>query len=308
MNTRHRGAFIEQHSHAPALGLRDDVTNGVLKPKLTSAGHPPRPSKPLGHLVSTSQGLNSYTVVPRRAVRSSCTAPSRVLFCTPAEAYSYCPQWLALVWTWSVSAQHRQTKTVSMDGAKAEEPKQSSSGLQFHLHPVSLLLADTCASMLSIDAMPIRVRVCLPPAQLVLINISDHAMRISATSGGPSGEVRVLGCLLGQQAGRVVDISNSFELRHVVTAGGSVMLDEAFVTKKLEQCKHTSWWSLHASSKAWLTCVGCTADKQTFAHLDVVGWYATGADVQETDIHMHRRVRCNRRHPGTLLSLFCACL
>ncbi len=64
-------------------------------------------------------------------------------------------------------------------------------------------------------------------------------MRISATSGGPSGEVRVLGCLLGQQAGRVVDISNSFELRHELTAEGSVALDEAFVTKKLEQCMST---------------------------------------------------------------------
>ena len=81
------------------------------------------------------------------------------------------------------------------------------------------------------------MRVYLPPVQLVLINISDHATRISATSGGPSGDVRVLGCLLGQQAGRVVDISNSFELRHELTAEGGVMLDEAFVTKKLEQCE-----------------------------------------------------------------------
>ena len=102
--------------------------------------------------------------------------------------------------------------------------------------------------MCSVAAMSIRERVCLPPVQLVLINISDHAMRISATSGGPSGEVRVLGCLLGQQAGRVVDISNSFELRHELTAGGSVMLDEAFVTKKLEQCKHTPRRPSHASS------------------------------------------------------------
>ncbi|KAK9842276.1 hypothetical protein WJX81_004143 [Elliptochloris bilobata] len=134
-----------------------------------------------------------------------------------------------------------------MDVPKGEEARQSSSGLQFHLHP------------------------------LVLINISDHATRIRATSGGPSGEVRVLGCLLGQQAGRVVDISNSFELRHELTADGSVMLDDAFLTKKLEQYK------------------------QTFAHLDVVGWYASGAAVQETDILIHRRVMAMNESPVFLL-------
>lgn len=70
----------------------------------------------------------------------------------------------------------------------------------------------------------------------MLINISDHATRIKATSGSPASEVRVLGCLLGQQVGRVVDISNSFELRHELAGDGSVLLDEAFLTKKLGQC------------------------------------------------------------------------
>lgn len=46
----------------------------------------------------------------------------------------------------------------------------------------------------------------------------------------------MLGCLLGQQAGRVVDVSNSFELRHEPASGGSATLDETFLTKKLGQC------------------------------------------------------------------------
>jgi hypothetical protein len=32
------------------------------------------------------------------------------------------------------------------------------------------------------------------------------------------------------------------------------------------------------------------ADKQTFPHLDTVGWYATGPSVQETDMLIHRLV------------------
>lgn len=48
--------------------------------------------------------------------------------------------------------------------------------------------------------------------------------------------MRVLGCLLGQQAGRVVDVSNSFEVRHEAEGNGATVLDEAFLTKKLEQC------------------------------------------------------------------------
>ena len=55
------------------------------------------------------------------------------------------PRWLALAQSRDVRAQHRQTYTFGMDGVKAEEPKQSSSGLQFHLHPVSLLLGLTLA-------------------------------------------------------------------------------------------------------------------------------------------------------------------
>ncbi len=73
--------------------------------------------------------------------------------------------------------------------------------------------------------------------QLVLINISDHTTRIRANKvDASSPSPRVLGCLLGQQTGRVVDISNSLELKYTVGDEG-VVIDEAYLIKKQEQCK-----------------------------------------------------------------------
>lgn len=71
--------------------------------------------------------------------------------------------------------------------------------------------------------------------QLVLLNISDHYVRTKA-NGMASERDGVYGCLLGQQQGRDISISNSFELLLETTADGP-QLNEAFLTKKLEQCK-----------------------------------------------------------------------
>ena len=48
-----------------------------------------------------------------------------------------------------------------------------------------------------------------------------------------------LGILLGTQAGRAVDVSNSFETPHVREAGGggAPLLNEAVLAKKLDQCE-----------------------------------------------------------------------
>ncbi|KAL4437304.1 hypothetical protein ABPG75_004443 [Micractinium tetrahymenae] len=122
---------------------------------------------------------------------------------------------------------------MQVDGEHTEH-RSSSSGLQFQLHP------------------------------LVLINISDHHTRTRANAGGAAA-VRVLGCLLGSQAGRTVDISNSFEMR-LNPGGGEVDIDEAFLQKKMEQYK------------------------QTFPQQDVVGWYATGAELTEADMQIQRKL------------------
>uniref|UniRef100_A0A061R6C1 COP9 signalosome complex subunit 6 n=1 Tax=Tetraselmis sp. GSL018 TaxID=582737 RepID=A0A061R6C1_9CHLO len=90
-----------------------------------------------------------------------------------------------------------------------ETPKQSSSGLEFKLHP------------------------------LVLVNISDHHTRTKLNSRviePNSGTVPVLGCLLGLHTGLTVEITNSFEVLHEVK-DGVLVPDSAFLTTKQDQYK-----------------------------------------------------------------------
>ncbi|EFJ51244.1 hypothetical protein VOLCADRAFT_79768 [Volvox carteri f. nagariensis] len=118
--------------------------------------------------------------------------------------------------------------------------RQSTSGLEWKLHP------------------------------LVLINISDHHTRTKANTSGASTPgvplPAVMGCLLGSQSGRTVDIRNSFEVRYTIVADGSVEVDIAFLLKKQEQYK------------------------QVFKTLDVVGWYATGSAATDAHMQCHRKI------------------
>lgn len=129
-----------------------------------------------------------------------------------------------------------------------QEAKQSASGLDFKLHP------------------------------LVLINVSDHYTRSRANGVDHSedGTFRVLGCLLGVQVGRTVDVSNSFELLYK-NIDGRPSFDEAFLVKRLQQYK------------------------QVYPTLDIVGWYATGADVQASDLETHQRITELNESPVLLL-------
>ena len=83
---------------------------------------------------------------------------------------------------------------------------------------------------------------------LVLINISDHHTRVRAqqadgaavsSAAAPPPRVRVVGCLLGVQSGRTVELFNSFEAKFGPEAGGdggAITLDDAFLRQKQEQC------------------------------------------------------------------------
>ena len=72
--------------------------------------------------------------------------------------------------------------------------------------------------------------------QLVIINISDHFTRTRVNDGAPADAlIRVVGCLLGQQNGRDIHISNSFEVN--VAPEDPRALDFGFLHKRLEQCE-----------------------------------------------------------------------
>uniref|UniRef100_A0A2P2KXX6 COP9 signalosome complex subunit 6 n=1 Tax=Rhizophora mucronata TaxID=61149 RepID=A0A2P2KXX6_RHIMU len=124
----------------------------------------------------------------------------------------------------------------------------SSSGLTFKLHP------------------------------LVIVNISDHYTRVKsqmlnptpyvvtssdAVSSSPpsSSPPRVYGCVIGVQRGRTVEIFNSFELLYDPLTHS---LDRPFLEKKQELYK------------------------KVFPHFYILGWYSTGSDAQESDMHFHK--------------------
>ncbi|XP_027921986.1 COP9 signalosome complex subunit 6a [Vigna unguiculata] len=127
----------------------------------------------------------------------------------------------------------------------------SSSGLTFKLHP------------------------------LVIVNISDHYTRVksqmnptlapqhtnnAAAPNGGDGVVsplppRVYGCVIGVQKGRTVEIFNSFELLYDPSTHS---LDRTFLEKKQELYK------------------------KVFPHFYILGWYSTGSDAEESDMHIHK--------------------
>ncbi|XAR56861.1 hypothetical protein NMG60_11037482 [Bertholletia excelsa] len=110
---------------------------------------------------------------------------------------------------------------------------------------------------------------------LVMVNISDHYTRFKSQSqppdavsnGGeaafspPSHPTRVFGCVIGMQRGRTVEIFNSFELLYDPSAHS---LDRSFLEKKQELYK------------------------KVFPHFYILGWYSTGSEAQESDMHIHK--------------------
>ncbi|CAA7025371.1 unnamed protein product [Microthlaspi erraticum] len=124
----------------------------------------------------------------------------------------------------------------------------SSSGLTFKLHP------------------------------LVMLNISDHFTRVktqlnpppsscAAGNGHSSGDAmivqnpRVYGCVIGAQSGRTIEIFNSFEL---IFDPLTDTLDRTFLEKKQELYR------------------------KVFPNFYILGWYSTGSDADESDMHIHK--------------------
>lgn len=104
------------------------------------------------------------------------------------------------------------------------------------------------------------VSVSLHP--LVIMNISEHWTRTKAQEGRP---VPVYGALIGKQAGRDIEIMNSFELDYT-TIDSNVVIDRDYYNTKEEQFK------------------------QVFSEMDFLGWYSTGETPTQRDIAVHRQI------------------
>ncbi|KAF7833859.1 COP9 signalosome complex subunit 6a [Senna tora] len=103
---------------------------------------------------------------------------------------------------------------------------------------------------------------------LVIVNISDHYTRVKSQMNPPiaahhrsATSPRVYGCVIGIQRGRTVEIFNSFELLYDPSTHS---LDRSFLEKKQELYK------------------------KVFPHFYILGWYSTGNDAQESDMHIHK--------------------
>merc|ERR1719348_1223348 len=104
------------------------------------------------------------------------------------------------------------------------------------------------------------VSVSLHP--LVIMNISEHWTRIKAQKGKPE---QVFGALIGKQAGRDIEIMNSFELDYNMIEG-QVVIDRDYYNLKEEQFK------------------------QVFSDMDFLGWYNTGPKPSASDLAVHRQI------------------
>ncbi|KAM6289212.1 LOW QUALITY PROTEIN: COP9 signalosome complex subunit 6, partial [Aegotheles albertisi] len=104
------------------------------------------------------------------------------------------------------------------------------------------------------------VAVALHP--LVILNISDHWIRMRCQEGRPG---QVIGALIGRQEGRHIEVMNSFELlSHAVD--GQVLIDKEYYY------------------------TGRSSSSRCSRELEFLGWYTTGGPPDPSDIHVHKQV------------------
>ncbi|GAA5849876.1 hypothetical protein JCM9279_002451 [Rhodotorula babjevae] len=105
------------------------------------------------------------------------------------------------------------------------------------------------------------LKVALHP--LAILQQADHWTRVSLQSRGTA--TRVTGALLGTQAGRDVEIFNSFELVVNTDDSGNLELDHAYFDTRRDQFK------------------------QVFPTLDFLGWYSVGQQPTPEDTALHKQ-------------------
>lgn len=106
---------------------------------------------------------------------------------------------------------------------------------------------------------------------LLIINITDHVTRLNLPKqrGNARGERtnQAIGCLLGQQTGKKVEIHTSFELDYEVK-GDHADIDTAFTSDRIE------------------------AFTKTFPDFGVLGWYTTGTTITPNDLAVTHKQIC----------------
>ncbi|VDO78403.1 unnamed protein product [Soboliphyme baturini] len=97
---------------------------------------------------------------------------------------------------------------------------------------------------------------------LVLVNISEHHTRVKAQNVIPSDPV--VGALIGRQHGRILELTNSFELPyHIID--DHVIIDRDYFNTRVSQYK------------------------EVFTDDDFLGWYLTGERPLPSDVYIHRQ-------------------
>eukprot|EP01061_Rhynchopus_euleeides_P011871 TRINITY_DN21458_c0_g1_i1.p1 TRINITY_DN21458_c0_g1~~TRINITY_DN21458_c0_g1_i1.p1 ORF type:complete len:299 (+),score=93.46 TRINITY_DN21458_c0_g1_i1:240-1136(+) len=106
---------------------------------------------------------------------------------------------------------------------------------------------------------------------LVVLNVSDHFTRATVNKNSPQ---RVVGALLGVQTGRAIEIFTSFELVVTTAEDGSASdLDVVYLEEK----------------KAHYNAV--------FPTYELVGWYASGTRLHESDTVIHKAFMRYNEYP-----------
>jgi len=117
---------------------------------------------------------------------------------------------------------------------------------------------------------------------LVVLHIADHYTR----QVQQTGQTRVLGAIMGQQVGRVVNVVDAFDIAY--------SFNEKERTSDLKDNKNFK--------EALATFEGDkTLFKATFPQYEVLGWYATGTAVEPIHAAIHKQMKQFNERPLFLL-------
>jgi len=121
-------------------------------------------------------------------------------------------------------------------------------------------------------AMDIRIH------PLVVLHIADHYTRVVQQTG----QTRVLGAIMGQQVGRVVNVVDAFDIAYV--------FNEKEKSANLKDSKDftTALQTFDGDRNLF---------KATFPQYEVLGWYATGSSIDPLHAAIHKQMKQFNERP-----------